>query len=108
MRGTPSWRTTSACLPMARRTWQQARAEPTASPSGRACEVNTNRSCSPILRSTSSKASLCLLSTRVLTQFAAFLRPVQQFFDPSLSLLGTVETEKQFGCSPDAQALHQL
>src|SRR5579862_556367 len=51
MRGTPSRRTTSASLPIARRIWRQARAEPIASPSGRACEVSTKRlRCSMCLR----------------------------------------------------------
>src|ERR1700733_12656790 len=53
MRGTPSCSTTSACFPIARRTWQQASAEPTASPSGRACEVSTKRFPCSIFRRTS-------------------------------------------------------
>ena len=37
-----------ACLPMLRRIWQQASADPTASPSGRACEVRINFCLLPI------------------------------------------------------------
>src|SRR5215831_3629684 len=100
MRGTPSCSTTSACLPISRRTWQQASAEPTASPSGRACEVSTNRSRCPICRNTSSSISLGLL--------ASLFRPLQQFLHASLRLFGSIQPEIQLGRTPDAQALHQF
>src|SRR5271165_3548663 len=108
MRGTPSCKTTSACLPMARSTWQQASADPTASPSGRACEVNTNRSCCPICRSTSSSMSLRLFSTGFLAVLASLSGPFQQFFDSRFTLFGAVETEIQLGCAAEAQALHKF
>src|SRR5215469_14853590 len=100
MRGTPSCSTTSACFPISRRTWQQARADPTASPSGRACEVSTNRSCCPICRNTSSSILLCLL--------ASLSCPPQQLFHTSLRLFGAVQPEKQFRGTSDAQALYQF
>src|SRR6266567_671258 len=107
MRGTPSFRTTSACLPMARRTWQQASADPTASPSGRACDVSTNRSCCPICRSTSS-TPLCLFSTGFLAGFVSFFRPRQQFLDSRLFHFRAVQTEIQFRGASQAQALDQF
>ena len=58
MRGTRSCSTTSACLPRRRRIWQQARAEPMASPSGRACEVSTKRSRCSMCFSTSFNMAL--------------------------------------------------
>src|SRR6516165_1339719 len=100
MRGTPSCSTTSACLPISRRTWQQASADPTASPSGRACDVSTNRSRCPICRNTSSSISLCLL--------ASFFCPLQQLFHASLRLFGSIQPEIQFRCTPNAQPLHQF
>src|SRR5579862_2434770 len=108
MRGTPSCNTTSACLPMARRTWQQARAEPTASPSGRACEVSTKRSCCPICRSTFSSTLLGLLSTGFPMRLVALFRPLQQLFYPGLVLLGAIEAEIQFRGTPYAQTFHQF
>src|ERR1700731_2585419 len=108
MRGTPSCNTTSACLPMARRIWQQASADPTASPSGRACEVSTNRSCSPIRRSTSSSTSLCLFSTGFLAGLASFLRPRQQFFDSRLFLFRAVQPEIQLWRSSQPQSLDEF
>src|SRR4051812_6811542 len=108
MRGTPSCSTTSACFPMARNTWQQASADPTASPSGRACEVNTKRSCWPICRSTSSSTSLCLFSTGLFGSFAALLRSIQQLFHSRFVLFGAVQPEVQFRCAPESQPIHQL
>src|SRR5215472_11519978 len=108
MRGTPSCSTTSACLPIERRTWQKASAEPTASPSGRACEVSTNRSRCPICRSTSASMSLCLFSPRPLLALVALLCPVQQLLDACLGLLGAIQPEIQFGSAPDAQTLKQF
>src|SRR5579862_1046049 len=108
MRGTPSCKTTSACLPIARRTWQQASAEPTASPSGRACEVSTKRSCCPIWRRTSSSTLLGLLSTGFPMRLVPLFRPLQQLFYPCLVSLGAVEPEIQFRRAPDAQTLHQF
>src|SRR5580700_38908 len=112
MRGTPSCSTTSACLPMARRTWQQASAEPTASPSGRACEVSTNRSCCPICRSTSSSTSLSLFSTGSFACLVSFLvsllGPRQQFFHARLFLFRAVQPEIQFGRASQVQAFHQF
>src|ERR1019366_3604864 len=107
MRGTPSWSTTSACLPMARSTWQQASAEPTASPSGRACDVSTNRSCCPICLSTSSTL-LCLFSTVCLARFAPLLRPRQQFFHSRLFLLRAVQPKIQLRSAPQVQPLHEF
>src|SRR5208282_4430181 len=107
MRGTPSCSTTSACLPIARRTWQHASADPTASPSGRACEVSTKRSCCPICRSTSS-ILLCLFSTGSLAGLAAFLGPRQQFFDSRFLLLRTIQAKIQFRGTPQMQALYQF
>src|SRR5579864_5420783 len=108
MRGTLSWRTTSACFPRARNTWQQASAEPIASPSGRACEVSTKRSCCPICRSTSSSMSLCRLSTGLLSRLASLFGPGQQLFNARFILLGAVEAEKQLGRATEVQALDQF
>src|SRR6202162_156899 len=93
---------------MARRIWQQASADPTASPSGRACEVSTNRSCSPIRRSTSSSTSLCLFSTGFLAGLVSFLGPRQQFFDSRLFLFGAVQPEIQLWRSSQPQSLDQF
>src|SRR5215469_5317827 len=93
---------------MARRTWQQARADPTASPSGRACEVSTKRSRRPICRSTSSSMSLGLLSTGFLARLVPLFRPLQQFFDSSFVLLGAIEPENQLGSAPDSQPLYEF
>src|SRR5579864_6609202 len=93
---------------MARRIWQQASADPTASPSGRACEVSTNRSCSPIRRSTSSSTSLCLFSTSVLVRLSSFLGPCQQFFDSRFFLFRAVQTEIQLGRSSQPQSLDEF
>src|ERR1041385_6883873 len=92
---------------MARRTWQQARAEPMASPSGRACEVSTNRSRCPICRRTSS-ISLCRFSTGFLAGLAPFSRPPQQFLYPRLLALRTIEPEKQFRGTPQALAVGEF
>src|SRR5262249_46919948 len=100
MRGTPSCSTTSACFPISRKTWQQARADPTASPSGRACDVSTNRSRCPICRNTSSSISLRLLTSL----FCA----LEQFFHTGLRLFGSIQPEIQFGRTPDAQPLYQI
>src|SRR5260370_12145100 len=107
MRGTPSCSTTSACLPMARSTWQQASAEPTASPSGRACDVSTNLSCCPICRRTSS-TPLCFFSTISLACLVSLLRSRQQLFHSRLFLLRTIQTEIQLGSSSQMQPLHQF
>src|SRR5579859_3890877 len=104
MRGTPSCSTTSACFPIARKIWQQASADPTASPSGRACEVSTNRSCCAICRSTSSTL-LCFFSTGCL---ASLLRPRQQFFHSRFFLLRAVQPEIQLRSAPQVQPLHQF
>src|SRR5579859_939293 len=93
---------------MARSTWQQASAEPMASPSGRACEVSTKRSRCPICRSTSSSMSLCLRSTGLLSGFASLFLPFQQFFDACFCLFTAIEAEIQFRSTPDAQALDQF
>src|ERR1700756_417585 len=108
MRGTPSWSTTSACFPISRKTWQQARADPTASPSGRACDVSTNRSCCPICRSTSSSMLLGLISTGFLAGFASSFFPLQQFLDPGFRLFGAIQAKIELGGSPDPQPLYQL
>src|SRR5579872_53180 len=99
---------TSACFPIARRTWQHASAEPTASPSGRACDVNTNRSCCPICRSTSSSMSLRLLSTCVLWWLRTFLGPLQQFLDARFGQLGAVKAKIQFRSASDAEAFDEF
>src|SRR6202034_815571 len=93
---------------MARKIWQQASADPTASPSGRACEVNTNRSCSPIWRSTSSSKSLCLFSTGFLARLVSLLGARQQFLDSSFFLFRTVQPKIQLGGASQVQALHQF
>ena len=53
--------TTSASLPMTRRIWPQARAEPMPSPSGRACEVTTKRRRARI--SCRTRSSICSSSS---------------------------------------------
>src|SRR5579863_215502 len=83
MRGTPSRRTTSACLPIRRRIWAQARAEPTASPSGRACDVSRKRL----------RCSMCLITSSsifVLT-FFPLLGTVQKLVDSGAELVGAIE-----------------
>src|SRR5258706_10513908 len=114
MIGTPSCSTTSALLPIWRRIWQQARTEPTASPSGRACDVSTNRSRRSIAVSTSviigcsllapccSHERVLLLRLRVLA--CALLRPAQQLVYSSLALLRPVELEDKLRRMPQSEA----
>src|SRR4051812_29302015 len=59
MNGTSSARTTSASLPSASSTCQQASTEPTASPSGRACDVSTNRSVLSTRSKTACRLPIC-------------------------------------------------
>src|SRR5579863_5383814 len=116
MRGTPSCSTTSACLPSARKIWQHASADPTASPSGRACEVSTKRSRCSICRRTSCNITLFFLiplplqlrfgSSLVLLR--ALACPRQQFFHSSLFLLRPVQPEIQLGSPSQSQSLNQL
>src|SRR5581483_7263677 len=108
MRGTPSCSTTSACFPMERSARQKARAEPTASPSGRACEVSTKRSCWAMCRRTSSRWSLCLVCTGILALLVSFPCPLQQLFNSRLVLLSAIESENQFRGAANAQPLYQL
>src|SRR5580658_7453776 len=112
MRGTPSCSTTSACFPKARRIWQHASADPTASPSGRACEVSTKRSrCSICFRTSCSIWLFFLLRpcrAAGLALLRAQSRALQQFFHSRFFNVGTIQPEVQFRCASQAQALHQL
>src|SRR3954468_12472468 len=113
MTGTPSLRTTSAVLPSCRRTAPQARTEPIASPSGRACEVSTNRwFSSTVLRTSWSirkPRSFDRVSPRwrkragpTLTQDDAtflclsLLHPPEQLIDARFVLSGTIVVEQKF------------
>src|SRR5438270_1916245 len=100
MRGTPSLRTTWACLPMARRICEQASTEPMASPSGRACEVSTKRS----------RCSMCFSTSVSTLGFLPFslLRPIQQFRNASLILLRAIHLKKQFWRTPQAEVVGQF
>src|SRR5579872_1219224 len=98
MRGTPSRRTTSASLPRASKTWQQASAEPTASPSGRACDVSRNLC----------RCSIFLRTSRNIPLLASFLSPIQQLGDSRFMLLRTVQLKEQLRRSPQMQTLGNL
>src|SRR6185437_740293 len=82
----------SACLPIWRRISQPASAEPTASPSGRACEVTTNRS----RRSISAKTWFNIVSL-------LFFCALQQFVNPGFVVLRTVQQKHQLRSSPQVQ-----
>src|SRR3984893_698045 len=100
MRGTPSRKTTSASLPRERKIWQQARTEPMASPSGRACEVSRNR----WWRSSCSRTSFSMAVRNPQTGLAAPpLGAAQEFVNPSRKLPGSVHLEKQLRRAPQLQ-----
>src|SRR5256885_2170945 len=82
----------SACLPIWRRISQPASVEPTASPSGRACEVITKRSRRSISVSTCS-------SIQSLLPLCAF----EQLVNPGFIVFRTVQLKNQFGRSPQMQ-----
>src|SRR5262249_31764657 len=94
--------TTSACFPSIRRIWPQARAEPIASPSGRACDVSTKCLRCSICRRTSS--SMILGSPFVIWSDALF-GAAQQFLDPGFILLRTIKHEQQLRGAAQVQAL---
>src|SRR6266545_4186063 len=106
MRGTGSCRTTSASLPSKRRIWQQANAEPIASPSGRACEVSTNRVRCSMCWSTS--FSMCSNPPVARLTGVSFLGPVQKFINAGFILLRTIQDEEQLGRAAQVQTLDQL
>src|SRR5579862_1620857 len=103
MRGTPSRSTTSASLPIARSTWQNASAEPTASPSGRACEVSKNRLRCPICFKTSSS-----ITTSLSRSAAPLPVAVQQFVDSGFVLLRSIELKKQLRWTAQVQPLRNF
>src|SRR5580704_13879560 len=100
MRGTPACRTTSACLPIRRRIWAQARAEPTASPSGRACDVSRKRlRCSICLRTSSNIFGLAFLS---------LLGAVQKLINSDGELVRAVQLKMKFRRTTKVQVLRHL
>src|SRR5271154_6610105 len=111
IRGTPSCSTTSACLPMARKTWQHASADPMASPSGRACDVSTKRSRCSICWRTSCNILLRLLLVllvRSRTRFHSLFRARSQFFHARFFPLRTVQPEIQFRRASQPQTFNQF
>src|ERR1017187_740894 len=129
--------TTSASLPIMRRIWPQARAEPMPSPSGRACEVTTNRRRARISRRTSSsmkrssfscRDGACPVSLRskrrgkprlyrnhILPLGAglsflarAFFRAAQKLVNATLQLIGTINLEIEFRRPSQPQPLRQF
>src|SRR5579863_4129469 len=69
---------------IARRIWQQASAEPIASPSGRACEVSTNRSRRSNCRRTSCKMVLMPFSSLVRREALFVFLPAPTILLPAL------------------------
>src|ERR1041385_1505074 len=76
---------------MERKIWQQASAEPMASPSGRACEVSKNLSRCPMCFSTS-----CSICYQLRTLLFCFSGALQQFVDPCAVFVRFIQLEKQF------------
>src|ERR1700730_12947873 len=109
MRGTPSRRTTSASFPIERRIWQQPKAEPMASPSGRACEVNKNRRrCSICLRTSFNILPTQPLGSKHIRLSFLLPRPTQQFNYSRAVLVGAVQVKIQFGGTTKAEVLRHL
>src|SRR5579863_4021375 len=105
MRGTPSCSTTSASLPIERRIWQHASADPTASPSGRACEVSRNRSrCSMCLR-TSFNIFGCTPIDSTLELMTPFLVTFQKLIDSGCVSLRAVQLKIQLRWTAQVQTL---
>src|ERR1700680_146149 len=105
MRGTPSCRTTSACLPMERRIWQHASADPTASPSGRACEVSRKRLRRSMWLRTSFNISACTPSDLL---SAPFLVAFQKLVDSCGVRLRAIQLKIQLGWTAQVQTLSQF
>src|SRR5271165_4524249 len=128
MRGTPSCMTTSESLPITRRIWPQARAEPMPSPSGRACEVTTKRRRARISCRTRSSMSFALSSSYqdialampqcgeigapsgagLAVLPATFLGAAQKLVDPALQLIGAVDLKIKLGRPPEVQPFRQF
>src|SRR6266403_3694892 len=137
MRGTPSCMTTSASLPIMRRIWPQARAEPMPSPSGRACEVTTKRrrariscrtrsnmrcssfSCRDgglprltLHRETRHAASLWEISRPLGAWLSilplTFLGAAEKFVDPALQFIGTIDLEIKLRRPPKTQPFREF
>src|SRR5260370_11796443 len=77
-----------------------------ASPSGRACEVSTKDSCSPIFLITSPTMG-CSISSKLSILFF-LLDPLQQLLNPCLARRGGIELKEYFGRMPQPQPFHQL
>src|ERR1019366_1789900 len=106
--------TASASLPIMRRIWPQARAEPMPSPSGRACEVTTKRRRARISRRTSSSMKCSSLSTHCPSGAGlgilprAFFRAPQKLVNSTLQLIGTINLEIGFRRPAQPQPLRQF
>src|SRR5437016_14228753 len=111
MTGTPSRSTTSVLLPSWRRTWLQARTEPTASPSGRACEVSTKRwRCSMCFRTSASMhyPSYGKAAPHARFRLASLLQAGKKLVNSSPELLGPVQFKNQFGGVAQAEPFGDL
>src|SRR5947209_2012149 len=107
MCGTPSFSTTSVSLPIARRICEQASTEPTASPSGRACDVSTN--CWRRSISCSTCASVCISTAFLATLFfASSLYPTQQLIDPCALLVAAIDLKVKLRRLAQVQAEGKL
>src|SRR5438067_13684454 len=93
---------------MARRICEQASTDPTASPSGRACEVRTKRS----------RRSICFRTSVTIARpfyirgpgrlLLPFLRTIQQFADPRLVLVRSVDVKKQLWRTSQLEPFRQF
>src|SRR5262249_50123318 len=118
MTGTLSPMTTWALLPILRRIWARASAEPMASPSGRACDVTRKRRrCSISCKTFSSWSMACfhvvvqfigssLRDERLL--FSALLDSAQNVIDPGTVFLRSVEHKIQIRHVAHSQAHQQF
>src|SRR5207245_10745324 len=99
--------TTSACFPRERKICPQARADPIASPSGRACDVSTKcRRCSICFRTSSSMfyvySAISTLRTR------SFPVSTQKLIDSGDVILRAVQLKYQFRGTAQAQPFTQF
>src|SRR6476620_4394036 len=102
MTGTLSRSTTSALLPILRRIWASASADPMASPSGRACDVTRKR------RRCLISCKTCSISSIVPLLFLAFLEPAQNVIDSGAVFLRPIEDEVELRHVAHAQANQQF
>src|SRR5690348_1129803 len=109
MSGTGSRETISACLPRCWSIMPQARTEPTASPSGRACAATRKRRPrSMASRTARISFGFCIGCGYISGFLAALALAAQQFVNAGLHLFRTVDVEGEVGNVADAHALMQL